>query len=460
MQEPAARVARDGRCVSCSEWRDRMEPPNGYRGIWYYNQSSGDEYVYKYSGGLGTYCAKHIPMAHYAAKVNKTFFCYGGTVAGEQHLLEMVSWYDHGTDTVPRPTILIDKGTDDAHDNPVIALDRAGTIWVFASAHGTSRPAYIFRSIRPYSTEAFERVIETSFSYPQPWYVAGRGFLFLHTRYIAGHRVLHWMTSKDGLTWSSARPLADMEEGHYQVSWMCGDRIGTAFNVHPSPGGLNYRTNLYYLETDDLGETWRTVKGEIVGTPLVDRENGAMVHDYAGDERLVYLKDLNFSGRYPVVLYVTSAGYEAGPDNGPRRWTTAYWTGHRWDIQSAITSDSNYDTGCLHVEESGLWRIIGPTETGPQPFNPGGEMAVWVSGDRGHTWIRELRITRDSPHNHTYARRPVNAHPDFSAFWADGHGRQSSDSRLYFCDRTGTKVRRLPVDMTGSIARPEPVTES
>ena len=27
----------------------------GYRGIWYMNQPSGDEYVYKYSGGLGTY---------------------------------------------------------------------------------------------------------------------------------------------------------------------------------------------------------------------------------------------------------------------------------------------------------------------------------------------------------------------------------------------------------------------
>ncbi|MBN2308178.1 MAG: LamG domain-containing protein, partial [Candidatus Hydrogenedentes bacterium] len=41
------------------------EKDDGYRGIWYYNQPSGDEYVYKYSGGLGTYCAKHIPHAWY-----------------------------------------------------------------------------------------------------------------------------------------------------------------------------------------------------------------------------------------------------------------------------------------------------------------------------------------------------------------------------------------------------------
>ena len=51
----------------------------GYRGIWYYNQPSGDEYVYKYSGGLGTYCAKHRPFAVYRPEVEKTFFCYGGT---------------------------------------------------------------------------------------------------------------------------------------------------------------------------------------------------------------------------------------------------------------------------------------------------------------------------------------------------------------------------------------------
>ena len=52
---------------------------DGYRGIWYMNQPSGDEYVYKYSGGLGTYCAKHRPLAVYCPAVEKTFFCYGGT---------------------------------------------------------------------------------------------------------------------------------------------------------------------------------------------------------------------------------------------------------------------------------------------------------------------------------------------------------------------------------------------
>ena len=131
---------------------------NGYRGIWYMNQPSGDEYVYKYSGGLGTYCAKHRPFAVYCSEVNKTFFCYGGTEEGswnlpevgqERHdnenvpgvLIHMVSFFDHTAGEVPRPTILLDKQTIDAHDNPVISIDENGYIWIFSTSHGRMRPS-------------------------------------------------------------------------------------------------------------------------------------------------------------------------------------------------------------------------------------------------------------------------------------------------------------------------------
>src|SRR3954454_13884971 len=36
---------------------------DGYRGIWYWNQRSNDEYVYKYSGGFATYPQQHVPIA-------------------------------------------------------------------------------------------------------------------------------------------------------------------------------------------------------------------------------------------------------------------------------------------------------------------------------------------------------------------------------------------------------------
>ena len=49
--------------VAASADESAFQKDTGYRGIWYYNQKTNDEYVYKYSGGLGTYCAKHIPTA-------------------------------------------------------------------------------------------------------------------------------------------------------------------------------------------------------------------------------------------------------------------------------------------------------------------------------------------------------------------------------------------------------------
>ncbi len=429
---------------------------NGFRGIWYFNQPSGDEYVYKYSGGLGTYCAKHIPMAWYAAAVDKTFFCYGGTDADNRTLLHMVAYYDHKTGKLARPTILLDKHTDDAHDNPVINLDDQGYIWIFSSSHGKGRPSYISRSVNPYDISAFERKWTGNFSYPQPFFLPGNGFLFLHTWYEGG-RSLYCMTSRDGVSWSPRRLLSRIEMGQYQVSFPRGGLVGTAFNMHPKPGGLNWRSNLYYMQSADFGATWQNVCGETLSLPLTEKRNPALVCDYEAQGLKVYMKDLNYDSQgNPVILYITSKGYEAGPENMPRTWTTAHWTGEKWDIQGHIVSDSNYDTGCLHIESDSRWRIIGPTETGPQPYNPGGEIAMWLSQDAGHSWRKARQMTAHSEFNHTYVRRPVHAAPGFYAFWADGHGRRPSPSRLYFCNRDGD-VFQMPVRIDADFADPEPV---
>jgi hypothetical protein len=122
-------------------------------------------------------------------------------------------------------------------------------------------------------------------------------------------------------------------------------------------------------------------------------------------------------------------------------------------MRPAFVSDNNYDMGSLYIEEGGSWRIIAPTEAGPQPYNPGGEMAMWTTADLGMTWQKVKQFTKNSPYNHTYARRPLNAHPDFYAIWADGHARQPSQSCLYFCDKQGN-VRVLPREMTGDFATP------
>ncbi len=426
----------------------------GYRGIWYSNQRQDDEYVYKYSGGLATYCAKHRPFAVYVPKVRKTFFCYGGTVEGNRTLLHMVSYYDHATGMVPRPTILLDKHTTDAHDNPVIAVDEKGYVWIFSSSHGTSRPSFISVSSEPYRIDSFRRVRTTNFSYPQPYHFPGRGFLFLHTRYAAGQRRLFQMTSPDGRRWSEPRMLSHIEMGHYQVSWPWGKKLGTAFNFHPAPQGLNWRTNLYYLETNDMGRTWRNVQQRPVALPLTAPDNPALVHDFRSAGRNVYLKDLAYDAQgRPVILFLTSGGWQSGPGNDPRVWQTARWNGAEWEIRGSIRSDNNYDTGSLYVEPDGTWRIIGPTETGPQPYNTGGEIALWTSRDQGRSWQKIRQVTHHSARNHGYCRKPLDADPAFYAFWADGHGRKPSQSRLYFCDKEG-HARMLPPVMEADFAKP------
>ena len=457
----------------------------GYRGIWYMNQPLDNEYRFKYSGGLATYCAKHRPFAIYCKEVHKTFFCYGGTSEDSYRtqdlttaregtdrsgvLLHMVSYYDHATGKVPRPTILLDKQTKDAHDNPVISVDDRGHLWIFSTSHGTGRPSYIHRSAEPYSIDQFERVAATkiedgndvpmtNFSYMQSWFVPGRGFAAFFTRYnYPAPRTACFMTSPDGVRWSEWQRLAAIDEGHYQISIADKHRAGTALNYHPKGKGLNWRTNLYYLETADFGQSWHAANGEAVSVPLTTPQNAALVHDYEKEGLLVYLKDIRFdrSGR-PVILFITSKGFRSGPEDGPRTWTTARWTGRSWQIRPVTTSDNNYDMGSLYIESGGPWRVIAPTEPGPQTYNPGGEVAIWTSNTHGAKWRKREQITSDSPFNHTFVRHPVNAHDGFYAFWADGHGREPSASSLYFSTRSGD-VFRLPSHMAEEFAQPEKV---
>lgn len=462
----------------------------GYLGLWYMNGKLDNEYQFKYSGGLGTYCAKHNPFAVYSEEAQKTFFCFGGTTE-DTHLsndltakgkdaarlpgvlLHMIGYYDHRTGMLSRPTILLDKYTCDTHDNPVISLDDHGHIWIFSTAHGTLRNAYIHKSRKPFNIDEFVRVKATrlkdgvkvpmdNFSYMQTWFVKGEGFISFFTSYMKndrgmGQRTINFMSSKDGAGWSEWTHIAGIGEGHYQISAYDKGKAASAFNYHPllknGKGGLNYRTNLYYVETDDLGKTWRSAAGTPVDLPLTETDNPALVRNYEKEGLLVYMKDISFdqSGR-PVILYVTSKGYMPGPENGPRTWRIARRTGSDWVFRNVTNSDNNYDMGSLYLDED-VWRIIAPTGQGPQAYNPGGEMVMWESRDKGKNWEKGKQLTMSSQQNHTYARRPVDAHPDFYALWADGHGRKPSESRLYFATRDG-RVYQMTSSMKNNMEAP------
>ncbi len=429
---------------------------DGYRGIWFMDQPQADEYRYKYSGGFATYPQQHVPIAVYAPAVHRTYFVYGGREKDRNTLTNMVSYYDHATGEVPQPVSVVSRGTDDAHFNPTLAVDNAGYVYVFANIHGhATADAHIFRSTCPYSISAFKAVRTERFSYSQVW-TTSSGMTWLHTRYSpVGYRQLFWSSSADGITWADPRPLVQIERGSYQISWAQGDRVGTAFDFHPYAVGLNARTNVYYLETRDQGATWTTAAGQAVSAPLTAVNNPALVHDYKAEGLMVYLKDMKYDAQgRPVILYLTTSGYVAGPASGTRTWRTARWTGSQWVIRDVAVSDHNYDHGSLYLEEDGGWRVVAPLAAGAQPYMTGGDVVVLRSGDQGLTWVQESSIASASGRNASYVRGPFAAHPDFYALWADGDTRQTSNSSIYFATRKG-EVFRLPSSMDGARVRPE-----
>lgn len=64
---------------------------DGYKGIWF-TLGQFSEYGDKYSGGLGTYTAKHIPLSIYSPEADKTFFVYGGTTGSDG--LRIKNWWE------------------------------------------------------------------------------------------------------------------------------------------------------------------------------------------------------------------------------------------------------------------------------------------------------------------------------------------------------------------------------
>ena len=443
-----------------------LKKADGFKGIWYMNQPSNDEYVYKYSGGLATYPANHRPFAVYSKEADKTFFCFGGTDSTNSTLLHNISYFDHKTKKVANPTILLDKKTTDAHDNPVISIDDKGYIWIFSTSHGITRPSYIHKSKKPFDITDFETIKATekkdgaeqefnNFSYFQVYFIKGKGFIALFTKYNkASNRVIGYNTSADGIHWNEWKVLAHIEDGHYQISAESDGKIGVAFDYHPKGKGLNYRTNLHYLETSDFGNTWQNGDGQTAQLPVTETKNIALVKDYAIEKLNCYLLDITFDKKNkPVILVISSKGYQAGPMNNPREWTVFRYQKKQWNNHIATTSDNNYDMGSIYVESNKVLKIIGPSIDGPQAYNPGGEVAMWESNDGGETWKNKRQMTRNSPMNHSYVRKPLNAQSDFYGIWADGNGRKPSESFLYFTNQNGD-VYQLPRDGKDEILSP------
>ena len=428
------------------------------------NEKVGGEYVYKYSGGFATYPQWHAPVAIHAPAVQKTFFVLGGSggavsESGDR-LVHLVGAFDHRTGEVSRPVRLLDKQTEDAHDNPVLSIDGAGHLWVFSAAHGTSRPAYIHRSRQPYDLSAWDLVQTSNFSYPQPWYLPGRGeFLFLHTRYQQGQRSLFFepIARRPGLEHTGEAGA----HRHGRLPDLVADRRSRGHGVRHAPLDGPRRPGPQLPIEHLLPRDARC------GPHVEDRRRAA--GDAAGDRRRARCHACStrsartaasISRIWPSMSGGTRSSCTSRREGSGRvrragrtSWFTARWTGAAWEHRRFTESDHNYDHGSLFIEADGHWRVIAPTDPGPQPFGTGGEMVLWISSDRGATWTRARTLTAGSARNHSYARKPLGAHPDLYAIWADGDARQPSRSVVHIATRDGD-VYALPERMSAGSARP------
>ncbi|MBK6284736.1 MAG: BNR-4 repeat-containing protein [Draconibacterium sp.] len=411
---------------------------------------------------LGTYTAKHVPLAIYSEKADKTFFVFGGTKSeNEKYLLCMIGEFDHLTGKVSKPTVVYDKqGVNDPHDNPSIMIDDEDYIWVFVSGRGQTRPGFKFKSKKPLNIDEFEQITEEEMTYPQPWNT-DFGYFHFFTKY-TGVRQLYFETSTDGIHWTEDKLLAAIpvktgeQSGHYQTSNIFqGKKLGTFFNRHPQ-GNVDKRTDLYYVQTEDFGLIWTNVSGEKLQIPIVDLNSSAKAIDYASKGKNVYLKDMGFDpAGNPACLYIRSNGHEPGPKSAPYEWCITKWDGKKWQTSVITESDHNYDMGSLYISEN-YWKVVGPTEPGPQKWGVGGELAVWKSGDNGETWMNEKQLTKNSKMSHSYVRRPVNFKAPFCFFWADGDSHKFSKSELYFGDFEGN-IWKLPCEMNNDFEKPEKI---
>ncbi|HPE77610.1 MAG TPA: BNR-4 repeat-containing protein [Draconibacterium sp.] len=434
---------------------------SGYRPIWFeLNQKY--EYGDKYSGALGTYTAKHVPLAIYSEKADKTFFVFGGTKSeNERYLLCMIGEFDHKTGMVSKPTVVYDKlGVNDPHDNPSIMIDDEDYVWVFVSGRGKTRPGFKYRSKTPLNIDEFEQITEEEMTYPQPWNT-DFGYFHFFTKY-TGVRQLYFETSADGIHWTEDKQLAAIPEktgeqsGHYQTSNVFqGKKLGTFFNRHPQ-GNVDKRTDLYYIQTEDFGNSWTNVSGEKLEVPVVDLNSPSKAIDYASKGKNVYIKDMGFdSAGNPACLYIRSNGHEPGPKSAPYEWCITKWDGKKWQTSVITESDHNYDMGSLFISDE-EWRIVGPTEKGPQPWGVGGELVIWKSVNKGETWSKEKQLTQNSKMSHSYVRRPVNFKAPFCFFWADGDSHKFSKSELYFGDFEGN-IWKFPYEMNKDFEKPEKI---
>ena len=170
--------------------RGRPDQDDGYRGIWYCNQGQKDEYVYKYSGGLGTYCQPQ-PVVSIGESTRRS----SATAARSRAIPRSSGNCARSPTTTtgragcqgPRSWSTSAPTTPDNRSSP---WTPRATVWIFSSRH---QPAFVRVGQQGPTTSTTSTRVDHQLPTRSPGTCRDK-FLFLQALYHGG-RKLHFQTA-------------------------------------------------------------------------------------------------------------------------------------------------------------------------------------------------------------------------------------------------------------------------
>ncbi len=294
-------------------------------------------------------------------------------------------------------------GWPNDHATPSLVVRNDGRIMVFYCGHGGRNLRYrTSLGSEDISEWSEERSVETNtegwggYSYPSPVLLSGESEELLLFWRGASFKPC-FSTSADGVSWSDARPLLNIEgirrrpRPYIRVVSNRFDTIHIAFtNGHPDEEPFS---NIYYACYK--GGAFRRADGSVIGSledAELDLERCDLVYDARIDSTQSWVWDVaeDAAGR-PIIAYATF------PKEDQHQYWYASWNGDEWEVRHVTAAGAHFpkapaDSRRFEACYSGgltLDRADPSVVYLSRPVNGTFEIERWTLSDDGTAWRSE-----------------------------------------------------------------------
>jgi len=343
-------------------------------GIWDIPQLYGiNKDVPKYTA-VGTYTAKHIPLAYWS---NETLYhVFTDNSDGDFHVFAAKG----NEEIVEVHTI---ENWVDMHTNAIIYVDDDGYVFVHVASRGLShkfQSGKILKSQTPYELDflCIDGCDNINFeAYPQVWLTNWDTHVG-YTYYTKDADIHPTRNIRELWYRVGDKRVQLVKGGHYAVSYYDGETLYLAYNqlVDARPDN---RINLYLMKTDN-GVDWFTIDNKPLELPLAPHSDDTLIYESNG---YVYMKDITDGVK---ISFVESSDFD--PTKGER--LIKEW--HNGEIKTINETNHNYNSSSYFGE----YTIT--TQDGTAGYG-GGDMVLYSDG---------LEIFRDNTCNWNYVRKAIN----------------------------------------------------